>query len=187
MEEEQKQEGFHLKNTDLNITASSSIVITSDDEAPLMSLQSIKNMPQNNSLPLFDQKRLAQLENNKRALRKLVWVVLITTFFVAVEIAGGLFSNSIAIISDAAHLTSDAFGIGISIVALKIAERSSNDEHTFGYHRAEVLGALVSILFIWLITVWLMVEATYRFMDPPKIDSEIMLIASCICLVFNLI
>ena len=171
------------------MTPSSPAIITSDDEAPLMCIQSINNklIATNNTLPLFDQKRLAQLENNKRALRKLVWVVLITTFFVAVEIAGGIFSNSIAIISDAAHLTSDAFGIGISIIALKIAERSSNDQHSFGYHRAEVLGALVSILFIWVITIWLMVEATYRFMDPPKIDSEIMLIVSCICLVFNLI
>jgi len=120
-------------------------------------------------------------------LSKLIWVVLITIVFVGVEVCGGFFSNSIAILSDAAHLTSDALGISISIIALKIAERNANDSHTFGYHRAEVLGALVSILFIWVITIWLMVEATYRFINPLKIDSEIMLIVSGLCLIFNLI
>lgn len=50
-----------------------------------------------------------------------------------------------------------------------------------------MLGALVSILFIWVITVWLMVEATFRFINPMVIDSKIMLIVSGLCLVFNLI
>jgi solute carrier family 30 (zinc transporter), member 2 len=127
------------------------------------------------------------MENNKKALRKLVWVILITFIFVFVEICGGLMSNSIAILSDAAHLTSDAFGIAISIVALKIAENKSNDRHTFGYHRAEVLGALVSILFIWAVTIWLMIEATKRLWNPKAIDSELMLIVSGICLIFNLV
>lgn len=77
-------------------------------------------------LPIYEQKKRVQQENNKRALRKLIWVVLITLVFVAVEIIGGLMANSIAIISDAAHLTSDALGISISIVALKIAERNAN-------------------------------------------------------------
>jgi zinc transporter 2 len=90
-------------------------------------------------------------------LRKLVWVILLTIFFVFVEVAGGLISNSIAILSDAAHLTSDALGIAVSIIALKIAERPANGEYTFGYHRAEVIGALTSIIFIWIVTIWLVV------------------------------
>ena len=100
---------------------------------------------------------------------------------------GGLYSNSIAILSDAAHLVSDALGIGISVLALKIAEKSSNNTYTFGYHRAEVLGALASIFFIWIVTIWLMVEATFRILNPPEIESEIMLIVSFVCLIFNLI
>jgi zinc transporter 2 len=120
-------------------------------------------------------------------LRKLVWVVLITIIFVAVEVFGGLMAHSIAIMSDAAHLTSDALGIGISIVALKISENNANDIHSYGYHRAEVIGAIVSILFIWLVTVWLMVEATFRILYPQTIDGYVMLVVSGICLVFNLI
>lgn len=122
-----------------------------------------------------------------KAQNKLILVIFITFFFVAVEIVGGLYSNSIAIISDAAHLVSDALGIGISVLALKIAEKSSNNTFTYGYHRAEVLGALASIFFIWIVTIWLMVEATFRILNPPEIQSEVMLLVSFVCLIFNLI
>ncbi len=61
-------------------------------------------------------------------MRKLVWVVLLTIVFVGIEVMGGLLSNSIAILSDAAHLTSDALGIAISIIALKIAENPANNK-----------------------------------------------------------
>ena len=113
--------------------------------------------------------------------------MLMTIIFVGVEVMGGYLAHSIAVMSDAAHLTSDALGVGISIVALKIAEKSANQKYTYGYHRAEVLGALCSILFIWLVTIWLIYEATLRFFYPPKIDGEVMLIVAGLCLVFNLV
>lgn len=96
-------------------------------------------------------------------------------------------ANSIAIMSDAAHLTSDALGIGISVIALKIGERDANNRYTFGYWRSELLGALVSIIFIWIVTVWLIVEATLRLMNPEVINGLFMLEISLLCLVFNLI
>lgn len=96
-------------------------------------------------------------------MKKLICVVFVTILFVGVEIVGGILANSIAIMSDAAHLTSDALGIGISIVALKIAEKDGNSQYSYGYHRAEIIGAVVSILFIWSISIWLCVEATKRF------------------------
>ena len=120
-------------------------------------------------------------------MKKLVVVVLITTFFVGVEVIGGMFANSIAILSDAAHLTSDALGIGISIVALRIGERDSNEMFSYGFHRAEILGALVSILFIWVISIWLIVEATDRLLNPREVDGLTMLEVSVLCLIFNLI
>lgn len=120
-------------------------------------------------------------------MRKLVLVVFVTVLFVAVEVCGGLLAHSIAIMSDAAHLVSDALGIVISIVALKVAEREANDRNTFGYHRAEVLGALASIFFIWGVTIWLIVEATFRILYPLTIDGKTMLYVSLMCLVFNLV
>ena len=138
-------------------------------------------------LPDYEAKRAHQQQNNKKALRKLWLVMIMTVIFVGVEVFGGWIAHSIAVMSDAAHLASDALGVAISIVALKIAERSANKEYTYGYHRAEVLGALASILFIWLITLWLIVEATERFFNPPKIDGKVMLIVAGLCLLFNLV
>jgi zinc transporter 2 len=109
---------------------------------------------------------LKQLENNRKAINKLYCVVIITFIFVGVELVGGYMADSIAIISDAAHLVSDALGVSVSIIALKIAENAANGHYTFGYHRAEVLGALTSILFIWVVTIILLFEATLRFLHP---------------------
>lgn len=138
-------------------------------------------------LSLFDQKRNENVESNRKAMRKLIIVVAVTLLFVAVEIVGGMYADSIAIMSDAAHLTSDALGIGISIVALKIAEGDSNDVYSYGYHRAEIIGAIVSILFIWSISIWLCVEATKRLIHGEDVNGLRMLYVSFCCLIFNLI
>ena len=81
----------------------------------------------------------------------------------SVEIVGGYLANSIAIMSDAAHLLSDVIGIGFSIVGLIIATRNATGKYSWGYHRAEVFGALLSIFSIWIITVALVIEAIRRF------------------------
>ena len=120
-------------------------------------------------------------------MQKLILVTFVTILFVGVEIAGGIYANSIAIMSDAAHLTSDALGIGISIVALKIAEKDGNSQYSYGYHRAEIIGAVVSILFIWAISIWLLVEATKRFWSDERVDGLTMLYVAGLALIFNLI
>ena len=81
-------------------------------------------------------------------------------FFCSIEITGGYLSNSIAIMSDAAHLASDVFGLGVSVVALDIAMWDSTREFSYGFHRVEVLGALFSIFTIWFMALWLVYEAT---------------------------
>jgi len=84
-------------------------------------------------------------------------------------------------------LLSDLSGFVISIVSLYIATRPANFELTYGYHRAEVVGALGSILIIWVLTVWLVTEAIQRLINPSPIDGFIMLCISVMGLVFNLI
>lgn len=81
----------------------------------------------------------------------------------AIEIVGGFIANSLAIMSDAAHLLSDVVGIGFSAVALVIAQRHATEKFSFGYHRVEIFGALLSIFSIWGITVFLIIEAVHRF------------------------
>ncbi len=72
-------------------------------------------------------------------------------------------AGSIAIFTDSAHLASDLLGFGISIMALTLAENAASERMTYGWHRAEIIGTLVSVASIWIMTGWLLVEATKRF------------------------
>ena len=84
-------------------------------------------------------------------------------------------------------MASDLLGFGISIISLGLGERNSDDHLTFGWHRAEVIGTLVSVATIWVMTVWLFVEATQRFFMPPTVHGDLMLIVAVMGLIFNLI
>ena len=96
-------------------------------------------------------------------------------------------AGSIAIFTDSAHLASDLLGFGISILALNLATKASSKSLTFGWHRAEIIGTLVSVSSIWIMTGWLLVEATKRFFMPPEVEGDIMLIVAVMGLIFNLI
>jgi zinc transporter 2 len=93
-------------------------------------------------------------------------VAFVSIFFIAVQITGGIMANSIAIFTDSAHLASDLVGFAISITSLMLAQRKSDKALSYGYHRAEVIGTLASIILIWGLTVWLLYEATLRFAHP---------------------
>ena len=135
----------------------------------------------------FLARKNAAADNNRKALRKLYIVAFVSVFFIAVQITGGILSNSIAIFTDTAHLASDLVGFAISIVSLFVAQKKANVALSFGYHRAEVIGTLVSVIGLQALTIWLVYEATLRFFNPPKIDGPIMLITAVLGLLFNLI
>jgi zinc transporter 2 len=130
----------------------------------------------------------SQLEEvNRKVISKLFKVSIFSFLFMTIEFVGGWLSHSLAVMTDAAHLLSDLSGFIISMLSLYIALRPANYKLTFGYHRAEVIGALSSILIIWCLTVWLITEAIERLYNPHPIDGLIMSgIASC-GLIFNLI
>jgi zinc transporter 2 len=73
------------------------------------------------NLPMWEVKKREMQLNNKKAMNKLICVTLLTIVFCTVEVGGGIYSHSIAVISDAAHLASDVLGIGVSICALALA------------------------------------------------------------------
>ena len=109
-----------------------------------------------------------------------------------VEIVGGIMANSLAIKTDAAHMLSDVGGFLISMMSIWIAQKAHTEHYTYGYHRAEVLGALSSIFVIWAIIYYLVYEATWEIiMDDVHIDNpDIMLVTAFIslaCNIFNLI
>jgi len=126
--------------------------------------------------------------SQQQALKKLCWVSLICIFFMGVEIAGGILSASLAILSDAAHMFSDFSGFAISLISIYISKRKPNERMSFGYYRAEVLGALCSVLIIWVLTAWLVWEGIQRVMSNKyEIIGNIMLIVAIIGLVCNIL
>jgi cation diffusion facilitator family transporter len=126
---------------------------------------------------------------------KLLKISLLCVFFMIAEIVGGYMANSIAIISDAGHLLSDLLSFFVGIGALKLASRGKNKDYlgcnsnfTFGYHRSEVFGALVSICIVWLLTLWLLYEAVERFIHPPtEFNAGIMLMTAFLGIIVNLV
>ena len=127
------------------------------------------------------------LKNQEEAMKKLSIVCVICLIFMTVEVIGGYLANSIAIMSDAAHLLSDFLGFIISIVSIYISRRVATTEMSFGFHRAEIIGALVSITLIWGLTLWLLYEATLRIITVPQVDGFIMVLVAVIGFAFNLV
>ena len=127
------------------------------------------------------------LKNQEEAMKKLTLVCIICLIFMIIEIIGGYLANSIAIMSDAAHLLSDFLGFIISIVSIYISRRVATTEMSFGFHRAEIIGALVSITLIWGLTLWLLYEATLRIITVPQVDGFIMVLVAVIGFAFNLV
>jgi zinc transporter 2 len=81
-----------------------------------------------------------------------------------IETIGGYISGSIAILADAAHMFSDVAGFMISFFSIYISNRPITISHNMGHHRAEVLGALASVFFIWALLIWLNWSATNRIL-----------------------
>lgn len=103
------------------------------------------------------------------------------------ELFGGIIAGSLAIMTDAAHLLSDASGFFISIGAIYVARKRPTLTFNHGYHRAEIIGAFGSIAFIWFLTVWLLYEAIDRVFHPEEINAPVMIFTAAIGLIINLV
>lgn len=130
-------------------------------------------------------KTLKAEESNRKARRQLMWASACCCIMMIAEIVGGLLANSLAIMTDAAHLLSDLAGFLISIFALWLATRPATSRLSFGFHRAEILGALISVLLIWVLTGILVYEACWRLAHPEDVDGKIMFIVATCGLVVN--
>lgn len=102
----------------------------------------------------------------------------ITLAYAVVELAGGVWSGSLALVSDAGHMFSDALALGLAAVAAWLAQRPAGHSHSYGWARAEVIGAMLNCLIMLGIVVMLVVEAIQRLLAPqPVIAGGVMLIA----------
>lgn len=119
----------------------------------------------------------------KQTLRLAFFLTLI---ILAAELAGGIISHSLALLSDAGHVFTDIFALGIAWFATVQAERPANANKTFGYHRVGILAALINAFTLIVIAVWIIFEAIQRFQHPEPVQPLVMFLSAAIGIVVNL-
>jgi cobalt-zinc-cadmium efflux system protein len=101
------------------------------------------------------------------------------------EAVGGYLTNSLALVSDAAHVLGDVGALGLTLFALWVGTRPASESKTFGYHRAEILAALVNGVILWVVGILIVIEAWQRLQAPPAVAGPGMLAVALIALAVN--
>lgn len=114
-------------------------------------------------------------------------VLLLTTSYMAVEIAGGLITGSLALLADAGHMFTDVFGVGLALLAIKFAARPADTSRTYGYFRLEMFAALANGILLFGVAIYILFEAYRRLSDPPEVLGAGMLAVAAVGLVVNLV
>ncbi len=117
----------------------------------------------------------------------LMGALALTAGFMLVEVAGGLWTGSLALLADAAHMLTDAGGLALALIAIRFAERPATPQKTYGYARMEVLSALANAVVLLLLAIYILYEAYLRFANPPEILGTPMLVVAVIGLGVNFI
>ena len=118
---------------------------------------------------------------------RLAMALGLTTVFMLAEVVGGLWTGSLALLADAAHMLTDAGGLALALIAIRFAERPATPEKTYGYVRAEVLSALTNAAVLLVLTAYILYEAYRRFQNPPEIVGGPMLAVAVVGLCVNLV
>lgn len=121
---------------------------------------------------------------NKKALT--ISFILIAGFML-VEFVGGILTNSLALLSDAGHMLSDAVALGLSLAALIFGQRAATAEKTYGYKRFEILAALLNGIALVVLSIYILYEAIQRLSSPPQVIGKGMIIISTIGFIINII
>lgn len=124
--------------------------------------------------------------NRNSESRRLTWALVMTSVYFFAELAGGFLTNSLALLSDAGHMLSDIVALGLSLFAFRMARRPATNKRTYGYHRMEILAALLNGLMLWLIVGFIFQTAYNRFFDPPEVKSQAMVVVALMGLGVNI-
>jgi cobalt-zinc-cadmium efflux system protein len=125
--------------------------------------------------------------HQSRDRRGLMLSLILVFGFFLVELIGGIWTNSLALISDAGHMFSDVGALGFSLIALTWAAKPPTPAKTYGYHRLEILAALINGLILWGLTAFIFFEAYQRLHDPPVVRSGAMLFIAATGLGVNIL
>jgi cobalt-zinc-cadmium efflux system protein len=127
------------------------------------------------------------MKNEKSPEKRLVWSLVVTLVILTGEVIGGILSNSLSLLSDAGHVLTDAFALGLSLIAALIMKRPSDYRATYGYQRIGLLAALLNGASLVVMAVFIFVETYKRLKSPPEVNSSLMLVIAAAGFAGNLI
>jgi len=119
--------------------------------------------------------------------RRLLLAIGLTGLILLLEVAGGIWTHSLALLSDAAHILLDILALALSYVALRVSARPADERYTYGFHRARVLAALANGALLLLVSFGIFREALVRLREPAAVLAGPMLVVAVVGLVVNLI
>jgi cobalt-zinc-cadmium efflux system protein len=122
-----------------------------------------------------------------RHRNRLIAVFALTLSIFVVEVAGGLLSNSLALLADAAHVFTDVFGIGFALAAIWLASRPASSERSFGFLRLEIFAAVANALLLFGVSAFVLYEAWRRLAEPPEVTPGLMLAVAVAGLIANVV
>ncbi|XP_050731668.1 zinc transporter 2-like isoform X1 [Eriocheir sinensis] len=130
---------------------------------------------------------VTEAPEDKLPLVKLSVAAILSLLFTMLEYVGGYYSSSLAVLSNAGHLMSDFCGFAVSLAAMWLVRRPPSTTMNFGYHRAEVLGSVASVLVVWVVTGLLVGAAVQRLLSQPfTLDPDVMLLMASVGLAVNI-
>lgn len=129
----------------------------------------------------------ANQHHDVSATGQLRFAISLLALILAVEVAGGFLTRSLALLADAAHVFMDLFALGLSLLAASLAQLPATSTKTYGWHRAEILAALVNGILLFVLSLFLFKEAWERFHSPLKVLAAPMLAVAVVGLMVNVI
>ncbi|CAO1303703.1 unnamed protein product [Diamesa hyperborea] len=165
----------------------------SDDEVQSLLDNSDSFLDQQNKLDstsvcLYELGSTVDNDNNK-AKKQLICATVLCVIFMIVEMIGGYYAGSLAIMTDAAHLVTDSLTFFIGAFAITWSNKKADEKMSFGYKRIEVFGAVISIIGIWILTLFILYFAVQRLLhiDDFEIDTNTMLAVSILGIMVNIV
>lgn len=118
--------------------------------------------------------------------RRIIWSVLLNVGLTVAEVVGGILSGSVALIADALHNFNDAMALVVTLVARRVSRRRADNQYTFGYRRAELIGATINLTALIVVGLFLISEAIKRLISPEEINGWVVIIVAAIALVVDI-
>lgn len=121
---------------------------------------------------------------NEKALR---YALMLTGGFMLAEVIGGVMLNSLALLSDAAHMFTDVAALAIALAAIRVGRRAVDNRRTFGYHRFEILATAFNALLLFGVAAYILYEAWQRWSNPPAVQTTGVLVIAVLGKIINLV